>query len=368
MSELNESNVESVVAACKEGISAISESLNQCFDTQYRLEVGYLMPWGEMMPNDDFEKPGLAATFTIGEGAATCLIPAGLPLPAWYTAPNDSESSRLQTLAMEWSMNMMPADIETDAFETTAIASLKGAIVEQEPVEWAHVLELNVFDANSPSKETTSDESTSDEAEKAEATDDAPANDEGVAEDDTTDDSEAEADTESDAEATSEDETSEEATDDEPDAASGDDDEAPEPLSTLLLVWGVRQAAVTAVDPPPAAESAPEDSADSSPAPDDNPEVSGDALAEARQRIRRVSTLPVNVIVQLAGKKIEMKQLVSLSPGTLITFNKSCEDLLDLYVNNRPYCRGEAVKIGEKFGLKINQVGVDETEQRANIL
>ncbi len=358
MSELNESNVESVVAACREGISAISESLNQCFDTQYRLEVGYLMPWGEMMPNDDFEKPGLATTFTIGEGAATCLIPAGLPLPAWYTSPNDSESSRLQTLAMEWSMNMMPADIETDAFETTAIASLKGAIVEQEPVEWAHVLELNVFDANSPAK-AASDESASDASDGDDS-----ASDE-AAEGETADDPET--DTNSESEATSEDESSEEAST-ESEAADNDDADDPEPISTLLLVWGVRQAAVTAIDPPPPAETAPEQSSDSSAAAAGNDEVSGDALAEARQRIRRVSTLPVNIIVQLAGKKIEMKQLVSLSPGTLITFNKSCEDLLDLYVNNQPYCRGEAVKIGEKFGLKINQVGVDETEHKANIL
>lgn len=367
MSELNESNVESVVAACKEGISAISESLNQCFDTQYRLEVGYLMPWGEMMPNDDFEKPGLAATFTIGEGAATCLIPEGLPLPAWYTDPNDSESSRLQTLAMEWSMNMFPADIETDAFESTAIASLKGAIVEQEPVEWAHVLELNVFDANSPAKETTPDTSASDEddsgiVDEVDTTEDEPADSEEVAEEDAT------ADSESDAEATSEAEASDETAAEE-DAASDDDLDDPEPLSTLLLVWGVRQAAVTAIVPPPAAESEPEVSADSQSSQTDDAEIpGGDALAEARQRIRRVSTLPVNVIVQLAGKKIEMKQLVSLSPGTLITFNKSCEDLLDLYVNNRPYCRGEAVKIGEKFGLKINQVGIDEAEHNAAIL
>jgi len=55
--------------------------------------------------------------------------------------------------------------------------------------------------------------------------------------------------------------------------------------------------------------------------------------------------------------------LLSLTPGALITFNKSCEDLLELCINDRYYCQGEAVKIGEKFGLKINEVGVVEQRE-----
>ena len=71
----------------------------------------------------------------------------------------------------------------------------------------------------------------------------------------------------------------------------------------------------------------------------------------------------MTVRVELASKKIEMRQLTAISPGSLITFNKSCEDLLDLYVNNERYCRGEAIKIGEKFGLKVTEVGVVEVRQ-----
>ena len=71
----------------------------------------------------------------------------------------------------------------------------------------------------------------------------------------------------------------------------------------------------------------------------------------------RLLNLPVKVSVQLADRKIDMSQLLTMAPGTLLTFEKSCEELLDLYVNNRIYARGEAVKIGEKFGLKINEIG-----------
>ncbi len=70
--------------------------------------------------------------------------------------------------------------------------------------------------------------------------------------------------------------------------------------------------------------------------------------------------------MRLAEKRIPLGQILTLSPGAIITFDKSCEDLLDLHVNNSLYARGEAVKIGEKFGLKINEVG--SVQQRASAI
>ena len=78
---------------------------------------------------------------------------------------------------------------------------------------------------------------------------------------------------------------------------------------------------------------------------------------------RHLLKVPVPIVVRLAEKKIEVTQLLGLSPGALVAFNKPCDDPLDLYVNNHLYGRGEAVKIGEKFGLKINEVGVKRTRE-----
>ncbi|HID22784.1 MAG TPA: hypothetical protein EYP14_10340 [Planctomycetaceae bacterium] len=96
------------------------------------------------------------------------------------------------------------------------------------------------------------------------------------------------------------------------------------------------------------------DSFSDSAAPDDSvPGRWADSMADHLDELKK---LPVQVIVRLAEKKIPVGQLVDLSPGALLMFDKSCEDLLDMYVNNQLLCRGEAVKIGEKFGLKINEV------------
>jgi len=75
-------------------------------------------------------------------------------------------------------------------------------------------------------------------------------------------------------------------------------------------------------------------------------------------RARRLMNVPVQVSVRLAEKRLELDSVLSLVPGSIITFNKSCEELLDLYVNNHQFARGEAVKIGENFGLRLTEVGV----------
>ncbi|QDU79228.1 Flagellar motor switch protein FliN [Polystyrenella longa] len=88
---------------------------------------------------------------------------------------------------------------------------------------------------------------------------------------------------------------------------------------------------------------------------------------ERRTRMARVMKLKVDVSVRLAEKKIELSQLVAMAPGSLILFDKACEELLDMYVNNTPYCRGEVVKVGEHFGLKVNEVGF-HMEREARII
>jgi flagellar motor switch protein FliN/FliY len=75
-----------------------------------------------------------------------------------------------------------------------------------------------------------------------------------------------------------------------------------------------------------------------------------------------VLRIPVTVSVRLAQKRIEMGQVLEIAPGALIMFDKPCDEPLDMYVNNHKYCHGEAVKVGDKFGLKIDVIGRFEVE------
>lgn len=73
--------------------------------------------------------------------------------------------------------------------------------------------------------------------------------------------------------------------------------------------------------------------------------------------LSRILQLKVPVIVKLAERQLAMSEVLRLGVGAIIEFSKSSEEPLDLLINNKPIAVGEAVKVGENFGLRITQVG-----------
>lgn len=64
----------------------------------------------------------------------------------------------------------------------------------------------------------------------------------------------------------------------------------------------------------------------------------------------------VPLMVTLAQKKQPVQAIVELVPGSIIQFNKSCEEMLELEVSGEPIAHGECVKVGDKFGLRITSM------------
>ena len=75
---------------------------------------------------------------------------------------------------------------------------------------------------------------------------------------------------------------------------------------------------------------------------------------------RSLLHIEVPVIVTLAAKKQPVAQILELGPGSIIHFDKSCEEMLDLSVGDRRIAQGEAVKVGDKFGLRITSLVLPE--------
>ena len=73
--------------------------------------------------------------------------------------------------------------------------------------------------------------------------------------------------------------------------------------------------------------------------------------------INRILRVNVPVIVKLAERKINLKEVLQLGNGSIIEFFKSSGNELDLLVNNKIIATGVAVKVGENFGLRLNHVG-----------
>jgi len=114
---------------------------------------------------------------------------------------------------------------------------------------------------------------------------------------------------------------------------------------------------VVATDTTPSAEATP-DAADSA-----HSGAQGDlsGLPPYTQSLLRIE---VPVVVTLASKKQPVSQIISLGPGSIISFDKPCDQLLDLEVGGQQIAAGEAVKIGDKFGLRINSITMPDERFR----
>jgi len=68
---------------------------------------------------------------------------------------------------------------------------------------------------------------------------------------------------------------------------------------------------------------------------------------------RSLLKIKVPVSVTLASARKPIGQIVELGPGAILQFDKSCEEMLQLRVGDHVVAEGEAVKVGEKFGLRV---------------
>lgn len=73
--------------------------------------------------------------------------------------------------------------------------------------------------------------------------------------------------------------------------------------------------------------------------------------------VTRVLNLEVPVIVSLAERTMPLSEIVAISTGAIIEFDKPADSELELLINNKCIGAGQAVKVGENFGLRVSRVG-----------
>ena len=66
--------------------------------------------------------------------------------------------------------------------------------------------------------------------------------------------------------------------------------------------------------------------------------------------------VPLQVSVEVGRCKILLKDLLTMSEGYVIELEKLAGEPLDLYVNSRLIAHGEAVLVGDKFGIRLTDV------------
>lgn len=73
--------------------------------------------------------------------------------------------------------------------------------------------------------------------------------------------------------------------------------------------------------------------------------------------VNRILHIEVPIIVQLSQRTMPLSEILDLTPGSIIEFTKPSDGELELKVNNKIIGSGQAVKVGENFGLRVARIG-----------
>jgi flagellar motor switch protein FliN/FliY len=88
----------------------------------------------------------------------------------------------------------------------------------------------------------------------------------------------------------------------------------------------------------------------------ENPQQAANGHANLARDMEFLFDVPLQVSVEVGRARILLKDLLQMSEGYVVELDKLAGEPLDLYVNSRLIARGEAVKVGDKFGIKLTEV------------
>ncbi len=83
---------------------------------------------------------------------------------------------------------------------------------------------------------------------------------------------------------------------------------------------------------------------------------------EAPSKIDLILDVTLPVTVELGRARMQIQDILKLTPGSVIALDKSAGDPVELLINDRPIAKGEVVIIDENFGVRLTSI-VTTTER-----
>ncbi|HEX9785078.1 MAG TPA: flagellar motor switch protein FliN [Opitutaceae bacterium] len=80
-----------------------------------------------------------------------------------------------------------------------------------------------------------------------------------------------------------------------------------------------------------------------------------DATLEPKS-LELVLDVKVRLTVKLGSCQLPMKDILEMTPGTVVQLDQRAKDPVGLYVNDKLIAYGEVVLVDDAFGIKITQI------------
>src|SRR6476660_9758217 len=72
--------------------------------------------------------------------------------------------------------------------------------------------------------------------------------------------------------------------------------------------------------------------------------------------LEAVFDVPVQVWAVLGRSKMDVGELLTLGPGTVLELDRRVGEAIDIYVNNKLVARGEVVLVEDKLGVTMTEI------------
>jgi len=289
------------ITQCRSGGAEAAEAWQRAFGEASELVVGDTAELLTIVAKDEWNHAGLAVVFHQAAGAYALLVadPQG-KLPAWIAAPDATGKSKLATLAQELGMILLPEDLMPTSDQTAKLDNLQEALLRCQATASPEVLPLTIRYGGQ----------------------DLPAALIGLAD---------------------------------PQLLLAVSEKAipekQEPVAPPPEIEAV-VAQTTTTATPPANRFAGVLRAPAPPAHQDFE----DGIPALPSYTRSLLKIRVPIVASLATTQLPVGRILEIGPGSIIQFNQSCEQPLSLAVGEHEFAVGEAVKVGEKFGLRITSM------------
>lgn len=92
--------------------------------------------------------------------------------------------------------------------------------------------------------------------------------------------------------------------------------------------------------------------------------LGGDSAVAEVRRMHLLRDVEMGVTVELGRTRMTVRDLLAISPGTIVELDKAAGSPVDVLVNGTLMARGEVVVIDEEFAVRISEIVTPEQDSR----
>lgn len=81
-----------------------------------------------------------------------------------------------------------------------------------------------------------------------------------------------------------------------------------------------------------------------------------------QDNLNMVMDVKVQLSVKLGSCFLPMRELMELTPGTVLQLKQQATDPVGLYVNDKLVAYGEVVVVDDNFGIKVTEIVTEDSE------